>query len=245
MTIESCIAALAASPKGSRNLDADVYEALGFPVKREPKFAGRHLVDKAWSFLEGSRWKAMLHFSTSIEDALTLVPAESYWLLGKGRTRATEPLYAMQILDGDRVIGEAEHESGPMAICIAAMYVHQKVRSTTNQHTAPHPSRPSGDDMMARAPVPPTMLADITDLMFCYRNTPITASMTAHIENQLEDKLGFPVSVAPCGSEGILLRVHYCVEASTGTWRFIPFGNGWIHAGGAGWDDIGTAAPSA
>lgn len=61
-------------------------------------------------------------YTASIDAALTLIPDGMWWLIGKGRTRPDEPLYGVQILDGERVVAEAETEaSAALAICAAAL----------------------------------------------------------------------------------------------------------------------------
>lgn len=61
-------------------------------------------------------------FTASVDCALTLVSDGMWWLIGKGRTRPDEPLYGVQILDGERVVAEAETEaSAALAICAAAL----------------------------------------------------------------------------------------------------------------------------
>lgn len=61
-------------------------------------------------------------YTESADAALTLIPDGMWWLIGKGRTRPDEPLYGVQILDGERVAAEAETEaSAALAICAAAL----------------------------------------------------------------------------------------------------------------------------
>lgn len=64
-----------AATAGSNDLTADVYEALGYPVKRR-----REIIDKgwkrtrsvAWRYFENGRWLAMADLSGSIDAALAL-----------------------------------------------------------------------------------------------------------------------------------------------------------------------------
>lgn len=66
-------------------------------------------------------------FTSSVDDALDLVPVGKWYLAGKGKTREDEPLYGAQILGGeilerDTVIAEGEHDAHQaLAICIAAI----------------------------------------------------------------------------------------------------------------------------
>ena len=60
----------------------------------------------------------------SIDDAIALIPDDLYWLIGKGKTRPTEPLFGAQLFKQgsfDIPFAEAEHEDGPTAIYIAVL----------------------------------------------------------------------------------------------------------------------------
>jgi hypothetical protein len=58
----------------------------------------------------------------SINMALSLIPLSFNWILGKGKMTEAEPLYGVQIIRGtDDVVAEAENDSAPLAICIAAI----------------------------------------------------------------------------------------------------------------------------
>lgn len=61
-------------------------------------------------------------------QALEKIPAYLYWLIGKGRTRPDEPLYAVQLLDPvtHAVVAEAEAERLRFAIEIAVEAVLAK-----------------------------------------------------------------------------------------------------------------------
>lgn len=68
------------------------------------------------------------NFTADIGDALWLVETllpDTYYFFAKGRTRPDEPLFAFQILTGQKVMGdneaiaEAEHESAPICILLA------------------------------------------------------------------------------------------------------------------------------
>lgn len=51
---------------------------------------------------------------------LAKLPDDLYWLLAKGRTMPTEPLWAIQILNGLEVIAEAEGEHAADTVRLAA-----------------------------------------------------------------------------------------------------------------------------
>ena len=62
------------------------------------------------------------YFTRSLDAAMTLIPANRFWLLGKGRTRPDEPMYGAQILDGGYVIAESENDASPaLALCAAVL----------------------------------------------------------------------------------------------------------------------------
>lgn len=58
---------------------------------------------------------------TTIAAALATIPQEYFWLIGKGRVRSDEPLYAVQIMRPatNDVIAEAEHDDLPTCIAMA------------------------------------------------------------------------------------------------------------------------------
>lgn len=65
-------------------------------------------------------------FTASVDAAIALaerVLPGCWYLLGKGKIRATEPLYGAQIMfGGDDVLGEGEHDFSPaIAICLAIL----------------------------------------------------------------------------------------------------------------------------
>ncbi|RRY08833.1 hypothetical protein [Brucella anthropi] len=76
--ISSTIKKLDEARFGSRDLDADVYEALGYEVKREavsvPGFYRKST--RAWAYKNGSRWYSMQRLTDSIEDALSIFKRE-------------------------------------------------------------------------------------------------------------------------------------------------------------------------
>lgn len=75
MTISSLIKRLEEAESGSRELDADIYEAIGYEVKRHSKrVSGAYTTrtTKAFCYLDGGRWLAMDHLSTSLDAAVAL-----------------------------------------------------------------------------------------------------------------------------------------------------------------------------
>lgn len=118
---------LQAATEGTRDLDLEVLNALG--GKHTWYWRNRKLetitCDRYGPDAIGNPVCSLEKFTTSIDDALSIIPDEFYWLLGKGKMREDEPPYGVQILltDGnaDDVIAEAESVSAPIAICIAAL----------------------------------------------------------------------------------------------------------------------------
>lgn len=56
----------------------------------------------------------------NLDHAVGSIPDQLYWLLGKGRTRPTEPLYAVQIIDPDSGIAVSETEGENLVDTIRA-----------------------------------------------------------------------------------------------------------------------------
>jgi hypothetical protein len=58
----------------------------------------------------------------SLDAAIHVVLPHRYWLIGKGKTRPTEPLYGAQVLIGEQVTAEAESDVSPaLALVIAGL----------------------------------------------------------------------------------------------------------------------------
>lgn len=63
-------------------------------------------------------------YLSSVDDALSLMPPDLYWLVGKGKDTEAEPLYGAQVFrfEGGEPIAEAEHDRTlAIAICLAAI----------------------------------------------------------------------------------------------------------------------------
>lgn len=59
-------------PVGSRDLDADIYEAVGFRVKRTPEHRVIGKVGRTWAYLAAGRWVAMGNVTTDLTDTVRL-----------------------------------------------------------------------------------------------------------------------------------------------------------------------------
>jgi len=63
--------------------------------------------------------------TASLDAALTLLGPGYWWIIGKGKTTATEPTYGAQVFaagNGQHPIGEAENDaSAALALCAAAL----------------------------------------------------------------------------------------------------------------------------
>lgn len=71
--------------------------------------------------------------SQAVSQALARIPAHLYWLMGKGRTRPSEPLYGVQLIDPESGVAIAEAEAEQLVDAIDAA-VKQ----------LPHSHRPEG-----------------------------------------------------------------------------------------------------
>lgn len=118
---------LQSSTEGNRDLDLEVLNALGanrswywLDQRAETITCNRYGPDAI-----GNPVCGLERFTTSVDDALSLVPDGFDWLLANGITHKCEPPYGVQILRADgtgkNVIAEAESSSAPIAICIAAL----------------------------------------------------------------------------------------------------------------------------
>jgi hypothetical protein len=57
----------------------------------------------------------------SADEAIASIPSDLYWLIGKGRDRPDEPLFAVQLInpESDSVISEAEGDSVAEVVALA------------------------------------------------------------------------------------------------------------------------------
>lgn len=77
----------------------------------------------------GASARTAPNFTRSVDDALTLLPEGHDWLIGKGQTRSDEPPFGVQVfpagsgrmIEMPPPLGEGEHPSLAIAICIAAL----------------------------------------------------------------------------------------------------------------------------
>lgn len=56
----------------------------------------------------------------NLEHAVASIPDRVYWLIGKGRTRPTEPLYAIQLIDPESGVAIVEAEGEILVDTIGA-----------------------------------------------------------------------------------------------------------------------------
>lgn len=56
----------------------------------------------------------------TLSCALASIPAHLYWIAGKGRTRPSEPLYGVQLIDRESGIAIAEGEAEQLVDAIVA-----------------------------------------------------------------------------------------------------------------------------
>lgn len=120
-----------------REIDVAIWQAAtGEPPHYEDHLGEGPFVqygDSVW-------WVELPALTTSLDAALSLVerrlPGRN-WLIGRGRLRATEPLYGAQIMDGQAVIGEGESEHTPaLALCRAMLKALDAEGSPASKATA-------------------------------------------------------------------------------------------------------------
>lgn len=56
----------------------------------------------------------------AVSRAIASIPDQFYWLMGKGRTRPSEPLYAVQLIDAESGVAVVETEGEDLAGTIRA-----------------------------------------------------------------------------------------------------------------------------
>jgi len=101
-----------------RNLDADIYEALGFTVRRKPKHLVGRRTPAGGIYLQGSLWKALGMVSGNIDVAVGLL-----------RQKAPEWRWSLQCMAGEdnavfqALVAEcsANGTIGALALCAAML----------------------------------------------------------------------------------------------------------------------------
>lgn len=117
MTADELIAQLEAAPEGSIDLDFQIGKWIG-------------KIPAEW--LDEFKPAGIDQYTRSLDAAMTLVLPDMFWMIGAGRLRPSEPLYASIIIrpnpDGveGEEIGKGEHAFSPaIALCIAALNARQ------------------------------------------------------------------------------------------------------------------------
>lgn len=121
--IRAVIARLEAATEGSRELDGDIYEALGYRVKRSPDVpkGWRHRTTRAWAFLRDSRWESIRHLTTSLDAALTLVPEGYSWEIAHSPYGNASRATVWDSRAGLTPGFSSHHKDEILAACIAAL----------------------------------------------------------------------------------------------------------------------------
>lgn len=107
---------LRADSEPDHAIDIAIARQLGVTVMRRNDGGAVSIEDTYWRYTE------------KIDDALSLIPPSLFYIMGYGRVRSGEPLCGVQILrpvTGD-VVAEAEADTLPIAICMAALAVLAK-----------------------------------------------------------------------------------------------------------------------
>jgi len=80
MTLSTLIDRVRAASGPDREIDADVYEALGYQVKRRPvrhsSVHKSHATSVSWRYLDSGRWLAMEYFTASLDAVVALIERE-------------------------------------------------------------------------------------------------------------------------------------------------------------------------
>lgn len=106
------------SSKPDRTLDADIYEALGFTVRRKPTHLVSRRAPAGGIYQQGSLWKALGNVSADIDVAVSLL-----------RQKAPEWSWSLQCLAGEdsaafhALVAECSGNGvvGSLALCAAML----------------------------------------------------------------------------------------------------------------------------
>lgn len=98
---------------GSRDLDADFYEAMGFEVQRASRWK--------WFNRETRRWTSMSRPTQSIDDAVSKIP-EGWERMVDARSGG---LIEVNLYHDTEEFAPGRHDTEPMATCIAILYAIQ------------------------------------------------------------------------------------------------------------------------
>lgn len=120
--------------KPDRNLDADIYEALGFAVRRKPAHLVSRRAPAGGIYQQGSLWKALGTVSANIDVAVGLL-----------RQKAPDWNWSLQCLMGDdqiafqALVAESSGNGalGSLALCAAMLRAFARY----NAEPAENPSR--------------------------------------------------------------------------------------------------------
>lgn len=110
--------------EGSRELDEAIAEAVGYTLA--PTATG---VNTYCEPDDGDYIGTAPRFTRSLDAAMTLVGG-FYWIIGMGKTKPKEPMYAAEIFAVNphkELLAEAEHNaSAPLALCLASLRARQQ-----------------------------------------------------------------------------------------------------------------------
>lgn len=103
-----------------RDCDGEIAKLFGWTYSKGERDARPY-----WRKRGETEWfmrTALPPFTSSVNDALTLIPDGLFWIIAKGVTRQDEPLYGAQLLMGSIVVAEGETDASPAAaLCIAVL----------------------------------------------------------------------------------------------------------------------------
>lgn len=122
MTLDDLLSALEAATEGSRELDRKIVVTLnpGSTLRRIPG-----ALDLLGVLAATNEFLPIPDYTRSIDAALTLIPPNTYWHVGAGRTRYDEPMYGAMIQEANfdgKELGVGETNASPaLALVIAAL----------------------------------------------------------------------------------------------------------------------------
>lgn len=104
--------------RGGRALDADIYEALGFRVQREP--IGRSSFSWRYFNPEGRRWQTLEYLSSSVDECSRFIEQRHpSWAWTVSNIGPDEEPHAVVTLDDERCT-DVEASVHPSALALAA-----------------------------------------------------------------------------------------------------------------------------
>lgn len=122
-----------ASSKPDRELDADIYEALGFVVRRKPARLVTRRTPAGGIYQHGSFWKTLGTVSADIDIAVSLLRQKAPGWSWSLQCLAGEDSFAFQALVADC---SGQGVAGSLALCAAMLRALAKRQPTDSSASA-------------------------------------------------------------------------------------------------------------